>query len=73
MSFGTSQSEWAEATTLITAQGGKVYGIQLNGYIFGASFSATSPSTIPTSAATGFFDTSSNVITTPAATFMSYR
>jgi hypothetical protein len=72
MSLDTSQDEsWVEATTLITAQGGKVYGIQLNGYIFGPTLSASSSNTIPTTAATGFSDTSSAIIPTAAATFMS--
>ena len=42
MSGDNTLGSWVTATTLITASGGNVYGVPVNGYIFAATTTATS-------------------------------
>lgn len=48
MSGDTVHEAWVSATTLITASGGSVYGIPMNGYVFAsASLAATTTTATP--------------------------
>ena len=60
MSHNAAIGAWVSATTLITASGGNVNGIQLNGYIFDTSPTAASATSTATPTVAGGFSLSSS-------------